>query len=328
MLIDNHGRRIDYLRLSVTDRCDLRCGYCLPPGFKEFHNRKEQLTIDEMEHIVTVFAVLGVSHLRLTGGEPLVRSDIVDVVERLSRISGLTDLSLSTNATRLETLARPLHEAGIRRVNISLDTLKPARFAAITGACSDLLLRVLAGIDAAADAGMHPIKINTVVMGGINDDELFDIAAYCIVRGYSIRFIETMPMGEAGKKTFEHYIDLTKVQRSLDEVFELIPDDMIGNGPARYWRVAGTETRIGFITPISRHFCETCNRLRVGADGMLYPCLGDIASHSLRPALDSNDGQLLESLIHRSLEAKPLRHHFGSASAEQQPLRSMARTGG
>ncbi|WP_127477730.1 GTP 3',8-cyclase MoaA [Sulfurivermis fontis] len=326
MLIDAHGRRIDYLRLSVTDRCDLRCRYCMPAGYRGFCGWDDLLSADDIVRIGAAFARLGVSHLRLTGGEPLVRNDIVDIARRLARLPGIEDLSLSTNGTRLAELAVPLRLAGVMRVNVSLDTLRSDRFAAITGARVDALNAVLAGIDAAAAAGMTPIKLNTVVMRGFNDDELTDMVEYCVARGLSIRFIETMPMGASGQTAFAQYLDLDEVRQRLEREFNLLPDVMPGGGPARYWRVADSETRVGFITPISRHFCDTCNRLRVGADGMLYPCLGDIASRSMRPALDGNDDQLLESMIHQALEAKPLRHRFDAAAG--RPLRAMAHTGG
>ena len=280
-LIDPFFRRIEYVRLSVTDRCDLRCAYCLPQGFRDFEEPEHWLTFDEIERVMHAFTELGVRRIRITGGEPLSRGRLPELATRLAQLPGLEDLSLSTNATRLEKLAPALKRAGITRLNISLDSLKPDRFAAITGGGE--LNSVLTGLRAAKTAGFAPIKINTVLMKDINEDEVGDLVRFCIEHGFTLRFIETMPMGDTGRAASTQYVDLQEVRRSLAQEFDLIPTIMSGGGPARYVQVAGTDLMIGFITPISQHFCETCNRVRLTVDGVLYTCLGQEDKTDLRP---------------------------------------------
>jgi len=281
-LIDPFNRPIKYVRLSVTDRCDLRCGYCMPKGFQDFEEPEDWLNFDEIERVMAAFGRLGVTRIRLTGGEPLVRKDLPQLAARLAVLPGIEDLSLSTNATRLAKHARALKAAGISRINASLDSLRADRFKHIT---QGKLEKVLDGLMAARDAGFHPIKINMVVMAGINDDEVEDMVNFCIEHDFTLRFIETMPMGETGLAASQHYVDLQTVRKQLEQRFELLPGVMPGGGPARYVRVAGTELRIGFITPISQHFCETCNRVRLSVDGTLYLCLGQNDKVELRAPL-------------------------------------------
>ncbi len=245
-LTDPFGRRIDYLRVSVTDRCDLRCGYCLPKGFKGFEEPAHWLTFEEIARVVAAFTALGVRRVRLTGGEPLMRRDLPELAERLSALPGLDDLSLSSNCTQMEALAEPLARAGVQRLNVSLDSLRPDVFREITGGDLD---RVLRGIAAAQAAGMSPIRVNTVVMRGVNDEEIEDILDYCAARGFTLRLIETMPMGATGQAAASAFGDLEPIKRRLEQRFTLIPDILPGGGPARYYRVGGSETRIGFITP-------------------------------------------------------------------------------
>lgn len=323
-LVDPFGRVIDYVRLSVTDRCDLRCLYCLPKGFRDFHEPDEWLTFDEIERVIRTFGELGVRRVRITGGEPLTRRNLPDLAGRLAALPGIEDLSLSTNAVQLRKHAVSLRQSGIKRINVSLDTLQEERFAHIT---QGQLHRVLDGLLAAKAAGFGPIKINMVVMKGINDGEIENMLAFCIEHGFNLRFIETMPAGDTGRDACNHYLDLQEVRERLAGRFELIPSVMPGGGPARYMRVAGTDLHVGFITPISQHFCATCNRVRIGVDGTLYLCLGQDHSIALRPLLrgNINDTGLKEALI-EALRLKPERHEF--RESPYKTIRLMSVTGG
>ncbi|MGD8998795.1 MAG: GTP 3',8-cyclase MoaA [Granulosicoccaceae bacterium] len=323
-LIDPFNRRIDYVRLSVTDRCDLRCSYCLPKGFKDFRTPDEWLNFDELERVIGAFGSLGVSRIRLTGGEPLVRKGVPELAARLAALPGIEDLSLSTNATRLAKQADALHEAGISRINVSLDTLDAARFQSLTGGKLD---KVLAGLMAAKQAGFQPIKINMVVMRGVNDDECEAMVDFCIEHDFTLRFIETMPVGDTGREASSHYLSLQTVRARLAERFDLLPGVMAGGGPARYVQVAGTNLRIGFITPISQHFCETCNRVRLAADGTLHLCLGQSDNVELRPLLrDGCSDEDLRQAIVDAITRKPEKHEF--RDKPQQVVRFMSQTGG
>ena len=323
-LVDSFGRTIEYVRLSVTDRCDLRCQYCMPEGYTNFEAPDEWLTFDELERVIGVFGRLGTRRVRLTGGEPLVRRGLPELAARLAALPGIEDLSLSTNATRLAREAAALRAAGVRRLNISLDTLRPDRFRAITRGKLD---KVLAGLMAAKREGFAPIKINMVVMAGVNDDEVEDMVEFCLEHGFTLRFIETMPMGETGQAASERFVSLQTIKRRLAERYELIPGTMPGGGPARYVQVAGTDLRIGFITPLSQHFCETCNRVRLSADGTLYLCLGQEDRYPLRPLLRAgiSDAEL-EEHIRAAIARKPERHEF--REKPQQVVRFMSMTGG
>ncbi len=324
-LIDAFNRSIEYVRLSVTDRCDLRCTYCLPPGHHDFIEPEQWLTFDEIERAIRAFTELGVFRVRLTGGEPLTRHKLPELAARLSALPRLEDLSLSTNGVQLRKQAGALREAGVKRINVSLDSLQPARFAAITG--GGKLNKVLDGLTAAREVGLHPVKLNMVVMNQVNDDEVEDIVRYCIEHDFTLRLIETMPMGNTGRSASDHYLDLEVVRRRLEERFDLVPAMMPGGGPARYVQVAGTKLRIGFITPISRHFCESCNRVRLSADGALYLCLGQDDKIELRPLLRggiSDEG--LKDAIRAAIARKPEKHEF--REQPQKIVRFMSRTGG
>lgn len=323
-LTDPHGRVIDYVRLSVTDRCDLRCVYCLPKGFRNFDAPLNWLTFDEIERVIRAFADLGVRRVRITGGEPLTRRDLPQLAGRLAALPGIEDLSLSTNAVQLRRYAADLRRNGVTRINVSLDTLRAERFAAIT---QGQLHKVLDGLMAAKEAGFHPIKINMVVMKGVNDDEVEEMLAFCVEHGFNLRYIETMPAGETGRNAYGRYLNLQEVQQRLAARFELIPSVLPGGGPARYLRVAGTDLHVGFITPISQHFCATCNRVRLGADGTLYLCLGQDHSVALRPLLRQgiSDADLKETLV-AALRLKPERHEF--RENPYKTVRFMSITGG
>ena len=324
-LIDPFLRHIEYVRLSVTDRCDLRCSYCLPQGFHNFEEPADWLRFEEIERVMRAFTEMGVRRIRLTGGEPLSRGRLPELAARLARLPGLDDLSLSTNATRLKKLARPLKQAGVTRLNVSLDSLQPERFTSITG--GGKLAAVLDGLAAAQAAGFAPIKINMVLMKGVNDDEVGAMVRFCIDRGFTLRFIETMPMGNTGRTASTQYVDLQEVKRALGREFELIPTVMAGGGPARYVQVAGTELKIGFITPISQHFCETCNRVRLTVDGTIYTCLGQEDKTELRPLLRAGASvEELKEAIRGAIGRKPERHEF--TTRPEKIIRFMSHTGG
>ena len=324
-LIDPFQREIEYLRVSVTDRCDLRCNYCLPKEYNEFNEPEDWLSFDEIERVVAAFTQLGVRRVRLTGGEPLARRHLPELAQRLGQLPGLEDLSLSTNGVQLARHAAALHDAGVTRLNVSLDSLREDRFAEITG--GGKLSKVLRGLKAASAIGFSPIKINTVAMRGVNDDEFEDLVRFCTEHGFALRLIETMPMGDTGRAAADTYLDLQGVRELLNKKFELVPAAMPGGGPARYYQVAGTDTRIGFITPISQHFCETCNRVRLSVDGTLYLCLGQEDSVALRPLLRAGiSNEELRATIRAAIARKPERHEFNQKP--EKIIRFMSSTGG
>lgn len=323
-LIDSFNRRIEYLRLSVTDRCDLRCFYCLPKGYDEFNEPETWLNFDEIERLMRIFADLGVRKLRITGGEPLSRRGLPDLVSRLSAITPIQDISLSTNAVQLARHAKALKAAGVQRINVSLDSLNSERYRDIT--CGKLE-KVLHGLAVARQVGFDPIKINMVLMKGVNDDEVEDMVAYCVANAFVLRFIETMPMGDSGRQAAQYFLDLGEVQERLTQRFDLIPNVLPGAGPARYYRDAGNQTSIGFITPLSQHFCETCNRVRLSADGKLHLCLGQEDVVDLRqPLREGMDDEGLRQLILAGIARKPERHEF--REQPQKIIRFMSQTGG
>lgn len=323
--IDPFGRRIEYVRLSVTDKCNLRCFYCLPEGHKDFACSSNKLSFEEITTAMEAFSELGVHRVRITGGEPLLRKDLPVLVKMLADLPHIDDLSLSTNAYLLERDARALKDAGARRINVSLDSLQPDRFREITRGAE--LERVLAGLDAAREVGLDPVKINMVVMKGINADEAEDMVEFCIEKGFTLRFIETMPLGTSGNEASRYYQDLQEVKARLEERYELTPSVMPGGGPARYFRIGGTDLKVGFITPISQHFCETCNRVRMAVDGTLYMCLGQDHSYSLRELLRSGvRGEELKGHLREAIALKPERHEF--REKPQQIVRFMSATGG
>ena len=324
-LNDRFGRQIRYLRLSVTDRCDLRCTYCMLNGFADFAEPEGWLNTDELQRIVTGFARMGVTHLRLTGGEPLVRRGIVELARRLALIPGIDDLSISTNGLRLARLAEPLARAGVRRFNVSLDSLDPATYREITG--GGVLEKVLCGLAAARAAGVTPIKLNTVVMRGVNDTEIENIFEFAVSGGFTLRLIETMPVGARGQDALERFVGLETIRKRLASRYQLIPDILAGAGPARYFRVAGSNAHIGFITPMSQHFCETCNRVRLSVQGDLYTCLGDEHRYPLRDFLRAGcSDEELSNHLQNAIALKPERHEFNESPA--RVVRFMSMTGG
>ncbi len=322
-LRDRFGRQIEYLRLSVTDRCDLRCSYCMPEGFKDFEEPEHWLSFDEIERLLGAFARLGLRRVRLTGGEPLLRRNLPELAARIAALPGIDDLSLSTNATQLARHAQALKQAGVTRLNVSLDSLRPERIEQISG--RDVLERIQGGLAAAQDAGFAPIKINMVAMRGVNDDEIDAMVAFCMERGFVLRLIETMPVGDTGRNA--QYLDLQPVKERLRARFGLVDGSLAGGGPARYLQSADGRFSVGFITPISQHFCATCNRVRLSVDGTLYLCLGQNDRFEFRPLLraGASEPELVEAIL-QAIELKPERHEF-----REQPgkiLRFMSMTGG
>jgi cyclic pyranopterin phosphate synthase len=324
MLNDPFGRKIEYLRLSITDRCDFRCFYCLPKNHRDFETPDDWLKPDETERLVSQFAALGVKHVRLTGGEPLVRKELTEIASRIATVPGIEELSLSTNASRLSQFAKALSQAGVTRLNISLDSLDETRFKQITGS---QLKPVLAGIESARALGLSPIKINMVVMHGINDSEVEHMIEYCLAHGLTLRFIETMPVGRSGQDAFKHYMPLSDVEERLRKRYRLGSTAMPGNGPARYFRIDDTELVIGFITPQSQHFCDTCNRVRVSVSGDLHLCLGQQDKLALRPLLRQGaPDETIQQAIQSAIAHNPERHHFNETPTAI--IRPMSALGG
>jgi len=329
ILIDRFARAITYLRLSVTDRCDLRCAYCMPERM-EFLPRAEVLTLEELHRVALAFIDRGVTKLRLTGGEPLVRRDMIELVRALGRKlgNGLNELTLTTNGTRLAEFADHLAAAGVRRINVSLDTLDRAAFARL--ARRDCLPQVLEGIAAARAAGLK-VKINTVALKGINEAELPDLIAWAHGQGHDLTMIEVMPLGEVEGDRFDHYLPLDAVRRDLESRWTLTPSDARSGGPARYVDIAETGGRIGFITPLTGNFCEGCNRVRVTATGQLFMCLGGEGKVDLREALRSADPDAaIAAAFARAMGEKPERHGFviDRPGAAPALARHMSATGG
>lgn len=327
-LIDRFGRRINYVRLSVTDRCDLRCVYCMAEDMT-FVPRTQLLTLEEMARVGRAFVQLGVSKIRLTGGEPLTRRNIVYLCEELGALDGLRDLTMTTNGTQLRTYATPLKKAGLTRLNISLDTLKPERFKQLTRLGD--LNKTLEGIDAALEAGFERIKLNAVVLKHRNHDEVLDLVQFAFAKGLDISFIEEMPLGEiAEHNRVEAYYSSDEILKDLREYFDLQPVAERTGGPSKYYGVAGSPRRVGFISPHSHNFCGDCNRVRVTAEGRLLLCLGQEHSVDLRRVLRANplDDRPLMEAIQNAMQIKPLGHEFESTVNKAQVMRYMNMTGG
>ncbi len=307
-LSDSFNRPINYLRLSVTDRCNLRCRYCLPENGIPLLPRSDLLSFEELVSIAKIAAELGITKIRLTGGEPLVRKDLPRLVEMLARIDSIDDLSLTTNGVLLRHQAKELKQAGLNRVNISLDSLKQDKFHYITR--QDKLKEVLKGIQAASRAGLSPIKINMVVLRGINDDEIIDFARRTINDGWHVRFIELMPLTPTTHPaTFVPASEIKTRLLSLGDLKPSLPPH--GIGPARYFHLPRARGTIGFITPVTEHFCISCNRLRLTTDGKLHACLMSDDETDLRPALRRGASPLqIKRLIQQAVYAKPPHHHL------------------
>jgi len=330
-LIDPFGRAVTYLRVSVTDRCDFRCVYCMSEDMT-FLPKAEILTLEELDRVASAFVRLGVRKLRLTGGEPLVRRNIMSLFRSLARHLGtgaLDELTLTTNGSQLPRFADELAELGVTRINVSLDTLNAEKFAAITrwGKYD----KVMAGLAAAKAAGLR-VKINTVALKGVNDEEFDDLVAWCGDEGFDLTFIEVMPLGEIGEGArLDQYMPLSLVRARIQEKWTLEDIDYRTGGPARYVRVKETGGRLGFITPMTHNFCEGCNRVRLTCTGTLYMCLGQEDAADLRaPVRSSESDEPLEAAIHEAIARKPKGHDFIIDRRRNQPAvgRHMSVTGG
>jgi len=324
--MDPFGRTIDYLRISVTDRCNERCLYCMPEGYKGWESKPDHLTVDEILRVVRVAAGMGFRKFRLTGGEPLVRRDVIEIVRSMAAIPGVERIGLSTNGTRLATLAQPLRAAGLSTVNLSLDALDAAIYRRVTGGD---LNSVLAGIRAAVAAGFDRVKLNCVLMRGVNEPEIWPLVLFAAEHGLPLRFIELMPVTSADVLTEANFFPVTEAMRLLTERDELEaqPSHYLGWGPAKYYRLQRTGALVGFIGALTTpHFCETCNKLRLTADGKIRPCLGDHGELDLRETLRAapSDEAVREVLL-AALRRKPLEHGFGK---QYQPCRPMTAIGG
>jgi GTP 3',8-cyclase len=323
-LNDGYGRRIDYVRLSLTDRCDMRCRYCMAEDMT-FLPRSEVLSLEEIVDLTHRFVARGVKRIRLTGGEPLARRGALQVAAGIGKLigHGLDELTLTTNATRLAEFAEPLHDAGIRRINVSLDTRDPDRFRYITRQGD--LDRVLGGIAAAKAAGLA-IKINMVALKGFNEDEIESMLIWCGDQGFGLSLIETMPLGRIDDDRTDRFLPLTAVQDALDAKYTLVPSDKKTGGPARYWMVPELGATLGLISPLTRNFCDNCNRIRVSASGQLYMCLGHEDKVDLRAALRSGDPGAVDDAVDLALRLKPRRHDFDLTTPAT--TRHMSVTGG
>ena len=329
-LVDPFGRTISYLRVSVTDRCDFRCVYCMSENMT-FLPKQDLLTLEELDRLCSAFVALGVRKLRLTGGEPLVRRDIMVLFRALSRhleSGALDELTLTTNGSQLPRFAAELAACGIKRINVSLDTLDAAKFRAVTR-WGDLA-KVMAGIDAAQAAGLH-VKINAVALKGVNEDEIPALMEWAHGRGMDLSLIEVMPLGDIDQERVEQYLPLSMVRARLAQRYTLADDDHRTGGPARYVRVKETGGLLGFITPLTHNFCEGCNRVRVTCTGTLFMCLGQEDSADLRTPLRASEGNdLLNAVIERAIARKPKGHDFIIDRRTKRPAltRHMSMTGG
>ena len=313
-MVDGFGRRVEYLRISVTDKCNLRCVYCMPEEGLEWLRRDQLLSFEEITEIVTVMAGMGLKRVRITGGEPLVRRDLPSLVRALRGVPGIDDIALSTNGVLLAEQAEALRDAGVDRINLSLDSLRPERIDALARRAGSAA-KIFAGLEAAERAGFTPLKINCVVMRGRNDDEVADFAAATRHRPWHIRFIEVMPTGDNLDISRDEYVSSEEILERVAEIGDLAPvRGPAGNGPARYFAFPGAAGTIGVITPMSHNYCDRCNRMRLTADGQLRPCLFGAAQTNLRDPL--RRGEAIEPLIWATLRVKPERHLLVRGSAE------------
>ena len=327
MLIDQHGRRVDYIRLSITDRCDFRCVYCMAESMT-FLPRAEVLSLEECARLVRIFVAMGVNKVRITGGEPLVRKNALWLFSAIGQLEGLQELVLTTNGSQLEFQAQDLKNAGVKRINISIDSLDADRFKTITR--TGELAKVLRGIQAAKIAGFESIKMNTVLMRGFNEDEALNLLEFAIQQKIDISFIEEMPLGNVNHVRASTFVSNHDTLKQLQTQYALIASTETTGGPARYWRVPNTSTKIGFISPHSHNFCEACNRVRITCKGELYLCLGQESKIDLMPLLRNHphDDQPLIDAIVASMQIKPKGHDFDLSRAQPSIIRFMSHTGG
>ena len=328
-LVDSFGRKIDYLRISITDHCNLKCYYCTPFSGRSHLERSEILTYEEMLNVAEAAAASGITKIRITGGEPLVRKGVVEFCRMISKIDGLRSLALTTNGIYLEEMAEPLFKAGVSRINISLDTLRPERFQKITG--YDWLPRVLAGIRRAEQIGMHPIKINTVVMRGINDDEIEDLARLTLDKPYHVRFIELMPTDSSAYGDYESlYMPVEEIMKKINMIEEAqIGPATDSYGPAKLCKLPGAVGKVGFIAPISWHFCGSCNRLRLTAEGRIKTCLFSQEEIDIKTSLRNGATQNeIINIFRRAVAEKPRRHHLNEKKHQIACRQAMRAIGG
>lgn len=326
-LVDQFGRAVDYIRLSITDRCDFRCTYCMGEDM-QFLPRDEVLSLEECARLVKVFVGLGVSKVRITGGEPLVRKNALWLFEEIGKLEGLNELVVTTNGSQLAKQAQALKQAGVKRINISIDSLNAGKFKQITRTGN--LEQVLAGLRASIHAGFGGIKMNTVLMRGVNDDETTNLVQFAINNKIDISFIEEMPLGLVDHARESSFVSNADTLALLQSKYSLLPSTETTGGPARYWRVADTSTKIGFISPHSHNFCESCNRVRITCKGELYLCLGQEDKIELMPLMREhpNDDAPLINAILNSMSIKPKGHDFDLRRAEPAVVRFMSHTGG
>ncbi len=326
-LIDNFGRTVNYVRISVTDRCDFRCVYCMDEEM-QFVPRAKLLSLEELAEIARAFTELGVGKIRITGGEPLLRRNIVKLFRDIGRLEGLRELVLTTNGSQLPKLAGELQDAGVKRINISLDSLDPDKFRRLTRVGE--LGKVLAGIDAALATGFERLKLNAVILKNRNDDEVVDLVEFASVRGLDISFIEEMPLGVIGEHDrAEVYYSSDEIKADLERHYTLLPTLDTTGGPSRYYRLVETDTRVGFISPHSHNFCDSCNRVRLTCEGRLLLCLGQEHSVDLRQVVRAHPGdrERLKQAIRAAMAIKPKGHEFDLA-VKPVIFRHMNMTGG
>jgi len=326
-LIDQFGRKVDYIRLSITDRCDFRCVYCMAEDMT-FLPRDEVLSLEECARLVKIFVGLGVTKVRITGGEPLVRKNALWLFNEIGQLENLHELVLTTNGSQLEKQAQDLKNAGVKRINISVDSLDSQRFKSITRTGD--LDKVLKGIQAAKQAGFESIKLNSVLMRGVNDDEALPLVEFAIQQAIDISFIEEMPLGEVNHTRESTFVSNADTLKLLQSKYTLTPSTHNSGGPARYWQVADTQTKIGFISPHSHNFCESCNRVRITCKGELFLCLGQEDKIDLMPLLrqyPDDDMPAIQAILN-SMSIKPKGHDFDLRRAEPAVIRFMSHTGG
>ena len=327
ILVDNFGRTVNYVRISVTDRCDFRCVYCMDEEM-QFVPRARLLSLEEIAVIARAFTELGVGKIRITGGEPLIRRNIIKLFRDIGQLEGLNELVLTTNGSQLPKLAGELRDAGVKRINISLDSLDHDKFRRLTRVGE--LDKVLAGIDAALETGFEKIKINSVILKNRNDDEVTDLVSFASERGMDISFIEEMPLGEIGEHDrAEAYYSSDEIRSDLEQQYTLLPTTESTGGPSRYYRIVETGTRVGFISPHSHNFCDSCNRVRLTCEGRLLLCLGQEHSVDLRQVIRAHPGDMgrLKQALRDSMHIKPKGHEF-DLSAKPVIFRHMNMTGG
>jgi cyclic pyranopterin phosphate synthase len=317
VLVDPRGRRIDYLRISITDRCNFRCIYCQSKGPFKFLPHEEILTFEEIESIVRVGVKLGVKVVRLTGGEPLLRNGIVELVARLAKTPGLEDISITTNGYFLSELAKPLKEAGLKRINLSLDTLSEEKFSELTGGFS--LKKVMEGLYLSLSEGFTAVKINSVIIRGFNDEECEELAKLSLELPVEVRFIEFMPVGKNSLWDESRVVPISEIKERVERLGKLWPTEKVGKGPAAVFRFEGAKGKVGFISPLSSHFCGSCNRLRITADGRLRPCLFSDEEINLKDYLRGKKGSL-EEAFREALRIKP---EIGVKASTQRPMRAI-----